>query len=100
MTTTEQLEMQRWRRCSANPRENDIRFDRAVYVRELQTYLRALEQDEAYLIVPDGIFGVETDEAVRRFQRRTALTETGIADLVTWTQIVDAYRYLTEPVWE
>lgn len=90
--TVEQLSEQRRRRCSANPRKNDVRFDRALYVCELQTYLRALEQDEAYLIVPDGIFGIETAEAVRRFQRSVALAETGIADFVTWTHIVEAYH--------
>ena len=100
MTTNEQLSKQRARRCSANDRTNDIRFDEALYIRELQTYLRALETDEEFQIVPDGIFGPETEAAVRRFQNLTALNETGVADFTTWTQIVESFRYLSEPVWE
>ncbi len=100
MTTNEQLLEQRLRRCSANPRDNDIRLDRSLYVRELQSYLRALEPDEAFLVIPDGIFGPETDTAVRRFQNTVNLSETGIVDVVTWTQIVEAYRGISDPVWE
>ena len=95
MTTNEQLLEQRARRCSANDRTNDIRFDEALYIRELQTYLRALETDEDFRVVPDGIFGAETEAAVRRFQNLVALEETGIVDFDTWTQMVESYDYLS-----
>ena len=47
--------------------QNDIRFDRAMSVRELQRMLRVLAFDnlDVPLISVDGIFGQETADAVR-----------------------------------
>ena len=40
---------------------------------------------------PDGIFGPETDAAVREFQRIFGLTEDGIVGRATWYKIVQIY---------
>lgn len=90
--TNEQLRERRLRNSSPNPRTNDIRFDRALYIREVQEYLRRVEPDAEIAVIPDGIFGVETTAAVEKFQRLVALEVTGIVDDITWTQLVDAVR--------
>ncbi len=92
--TNQQLREQRRRRCSPNPWDNDIRFDRALYIRELQEYLRQIEPNTEIAIIPDGVFGPETTDAVMRFQRLVAIEETGIVDYITWMQIVEAARGL------
>jgi len=41
----------------------------------------------------DGIFGIETENAVRKFQQNRGLMVTGIMDQETWQELVDAgYR--------
>ena len=40
----------------------------------------------------DGIFGEETENAVRSFQREYSLPETGVVDLPTWEAIYSAYQ--------
>ena len=51
-------------------------------VREVQRYLRAVSyrHKEVPHIGIDGIFGEETREALRAFQRRFSLPPTGVAD--------------------
>ena len=94
--TGEQLREARRRRCAPNPWENDIRFDRTLYIRELQEYLRKIEPDDAIALIPDGTFGTETTDAVMRFQRLVAIEETGVVDLITWTLIVEAAANLPD----
>lgn len=67
-------------------------------VRELQTRLRRLAEDDARLpLVPiDGVYASLTKQAVEDFQRLAGLTVTGTADAVTWTAIREAYDALTE----
>ena len=50
--------------------QNDITLDRAVYVRELQRYLRSIQQAvQGYAdVTVNGIFDGATQQAVRRFQ--------------------------------
>ena len=62
-------------------------------VRSLQTMLRVLSvSDPSYKnVIPDGIYGPETMQAVSGFQRRHALPVTGVTDLATWEAIVAAY---------
>ena len=88
--TNAQLREKRLRNSSPNPRDNDIRFDRALYIREVQEYLRRIEPDSTIALIPDGVFGPETAAAVLRFQRLVAIEETGIIDYITWMQIVEA----------
>ena len=63
-------------------------------IRSLQTMLRVLSEDDNKLptVIPDGIYGPETMQAVSAFQRKTSLPVTGITDQTTWDYIVQAYE--------
>lgn len=63
-------------------------------VRSLQTMLRVIAKDDPSMptVVPDGIYGPSTMNAVCAFQRRCGLPVTGIVDLNTWEHIVEAYE--------
>lgn len=63
-------------------------------VRDLQTMLRVLAEDDRSLptVIPDGFYGPNTATAVTAFQRRNGLPATGIANQITWDQIVAAYE--------
>lgn len=62
-------------------------------VRSLQQMLRVIaEDDNRYVsVVPDGIYGNQTRQAVSEFQRRNLLPVTGVTDQDTWDKIVEAY---------
>ena len=62
-------------------------------IRSLQTMLRTIAHaDETLLkIVPDGIYGPNTVQAVREFQRQNALPVTGETDNTTWNKLVAIY---------
>lgn len=59
-------------------------------VRSLQTMLRVLAEDDGELptLVPDGIYGAQTRQAVTAFQRKFGIPVTGVADQLTWERIV------------
>ena len=59
----------------------------ASSVAALQANLSAVLPE--LLLIVDGIFGRETQQAVRVFQAREGLPVTGIADLVTWELLND-----------
>ena len=63
-------------------------------VRSLQTMLRVIAEDDRKMptVIPDGIYGPLTMNAVTAFQRREGLPVTGIVDEITWLRIVDAYE--------
>lgn len=63
-------------------------------VRSLQTMLRIIGEDDRTLptVVPDGIYGQQTIQAVSAFQRRSGLPMTGVTDQKTWEAIVAAYE--------
>lgn len=63
-------------------------------VRSLQTMLRVLAEDDRRLstVVPDGIYGPVTMNAVSAFQRQNGIRVTGITDQETWDRIVDRYE--------
>ena len=63
-------------------------------IRSLQTMLRVLSEDDRRLptVVPDGIYGPTTMQAVSTFQRMAGIPVTGVADQVTWDRIVNAYE--------
>lgn len=50
-------------------------------------------------IDPDGIFGERTESAVRSFQRRERIAETGVVDAPTWERIDAALRRSSSGVW-
>ena len=62
-------------------------------VRSLQTMLRllSLELDEIPPVIPDGIFGRTTLQAVSAFQKKYRLPVTGIVNEATWQAISAAY---------
>ena len=59
-----------------------------------QRYLNALHYSsggDIPLVHPDGIFGSETTEAVRKFQELYGLPVTGEIDLATWNALYSSY---------
>lgn len=75
-------------------------------IRSLQTMLRIIAKDDTRLptVVPDGIYGQATMQAITSFQRLYGLPLTGIADQATWDRIVSVYEQAlirvgpTEPI--
>jgi len=63
-------------------------------IRSLQTMLRVISEDDPRfpILVPDGIYGPSTMNAVTAFQRVYGLPVTGITDQQTWEQIVSVYE--------
>lgn len=63
-------------------------------VRSLQTMLRVLaEHDDRYqTVVPDGIYGTQTRNAVAQFQQNHGLPVTGVTDQRTWEEIAARYE--------
>ena len=62
-------------------------------IRSLQTMLRTIAHAGETLVrlVPDGIYGPNTVQAVREFQRQQELPVTGETDNTTWDRIVAVY---------
>lgn len=76
---------------------NSEKTDRPGYrasVRRIQTVLYNLSQTdpEVKRVNPDGIYGEETAEAVRGFQRLHGLTVTGRVDFTTWRKLLSEER--------
>ena len=67
------------------------------HIYDLQVCLRRIQQenDHPQPLVPDGIFGAETAEAVRAHQRQNGLPVSGQVDRATWDSIFDTYEQLT-----
>ena len=63
-------------------------------VRSLQTMLRVIAENDKRLptVIPDGIYGPETMQAVSAFQRKKGLTITGITDQILWDAVTEAYE--------
>lgn len=62
-------------------------------IRSLQTMLRVIAQanPQQLSVIPDGIYGQDTVNAVSSFQRRNDLPVTGVANAETWDAIVREY---------
>ena len=67
-------------------------------VRGLQYMLRRIALVDEYLplLVPDGIFGEETLEAVMLFQREMHPPVTGVVDQDTWDAIRDRWNQVEQ----
>ena len=63
-------------------------------VRSLQTMLRVISENDYSIptVVPDGIYGQSTMNAVSAFQRQNGIPVTGITDQQTWDAIVESYE--------
>lgn len=59
-------------------------------IRSLQTMLRVIQEDGGHTdnVIPDGIYGSSTMQAVSAFQRKHGLPVTGVTDQTTWELIV------------
>ncbi len=70
----------------ANPYETQ-----AIY--NLQRYLRGVSRFDPDIppVEEDGIFGIETQNALAAFQRKYGLPVTGTADARTWAQLFEEY---------
>lgn len=70
---------------------------------ELQQRLRNISKvhKDVPSVIPDGIFGEETENAVRAFQRKFGFSETGVVDFEIWDRINEegkkALFVLSEP---
>lgn len=78
--------------------DNNIQVDQDLYIRELQTFLRAIAfQDKRIpLIAIDGIYGPETTAAVSAFQEANDIPVTGTVDLKTWEMLYLEYLLVTQ----
>lgn len=71
-------------------------------VRSLQTFLRRISQYYKQIpsVIPDGVFGQQTRDAVVSFQAVFALPITGIVDNAVWNKIIDVFDSIEESVGE
>ena len=70
------------------------------HTRELQQRLYEIAHHNRRipLIIPDGIFGSETEETVRAFQREYGLPQSGTVDPDTWSKIIEVNNvHYTDP---
>ena len=63
-------------------------------VRSLQTMLRviATHHEDLPSVIPGGIYGKQTANAVSAFQQKFGIPVTGITDQATWDMIVSVYE--------
>lgn len=75
-------------------------------IRSIQTMLRVIAENDQSIptVVPDGIFGPATMNAVTAFQNKHGIPVTGIIDQTTWDKIYSEYEdavinvYKAEPI--
>ena len=68
-----------------------LRFDSPIH--NLQVFLRLIagKYTDIPSVIPDGVYGDNTKDAVRVFQEKTGLMPTGETDNSTWNKIVETY---------
>lgn len=73
-------------------------YDDKEYIKQLQKYLYyiSLADNTIPRIVPDGIYGKQTRNAVSAFQKSQGLKITGDADIKTWEKIKDEYEKIMQ----
>lgn len=64
------------------------------HIREIQRLIYEISfyNESIPIIIPDGIYGAETQGAVKIFQQEYALPATGSVDFETWEMLVKIYR--------
>lgn len=62
-------------------------------IKQIQRMLREISffDERIERVVPDGIYGEQTETSVRSFQRNNNLYETGVVDNDTWDKIIEEY---------
>ncbi len=67
-------------------------------IRSVQTMLREVGSvyEEMPNVIPDGIYGTETEASVRWFQQFSNLPVTGVTDKLTWDTLLKEYVRLSE----
>lgn len=65
-------------------------------VRLLQTYLSVIRQDYPSIteLTPDGIFGAQTEQAVKDYQELFGLNVNGVVGPVVWHSIANTYNII------
>ncbi len=63
-------------------------------IRQIQNMLREISffDEDIERVIPDGIYGEQTANSVRSFQRKNNLYETGEVDNDTWDKIVEVFE--------
>lgn len=61
------------------------------FVQYLLNYMGLFLEEITPITAPDGVYDEETADAVRDFQRKARLTETGVVDISTWRALVAVY---------
>lgn len=76
----------------------DIRETKGTPIRNIQTMLRQISTIDSNIpvVIPDGIFGNSTKDAVIKFQETYGLTADGIIDLITFEEIVAKFQDAVE----
>ncbi len=65
-------------------------------IRSAQTFLREIanQYEEMPTVIPDGIFGEQTEASVKWFQNFRGLPVTGVIDKRTWDTLLEDYLFL------
>lgn len=73
-------------------------YDDKEYISQLQKYLYYISLSDPSIprIVPDGIYGKQTRNAVSAFQKSKDLKITGDADIKTWEKIKNEYEKIMQ----
>ena len=80
-----------------------LRFDSPIH--NLQVFLRRIstKYKDIPTVIPDGVYGNSTKEAVKAFQKKFSLNDTGTTDNSTWDAIFKVYTEIekdtSEPKW-
>ncbi|MEG1801844.1 MAG: peptidoglycan-binding protein [Lachnospiraceae bacterium] len=79
------------------PREDLSLGSAGDKVKQMQEQLRRIAKTYTAIpsVTPDGIFGVSTQAAVKKFQKIFGLPVTGIVDYATWYKISELYVGVT-----
>lgn len=74
----------------------DIQKRKHIY--DLQRFLRRIEQENGNPapLAPDGIFGPETEAAVRKFQQENGIRANGYINQQTWDKIYEQFFALQQ----
>ena len=67
-------------------------------IRNLQRFLREIsnEYGQIQMVLPDGVYGANTQRSVEDFQGIYGIEVTGQTDFDTWNRIVEVYTEIIE----